>query len=137
MKDNKSKFKVVETAADGHRPQLCSSIMGTKSTIDGIGRTDFNYTNGLITKIKHRQGTQVSQTLEYSYTDQLIQLFLILCNKLYYNTDDTVSTKKGACFEGIKRQSFIMEHCILKIKFNKDERILDDAAPVFKIHSEF
>jgi hypothetical protein len=47
------------------------------ATIDGIGsRTDFNYTNGLITKIVTiDKATQGSKTLEYSYnTDQLIQL---------------------------------------------------------------
>jgi hypothetical protein len=72
------------------------------ATIDGIGsRTDFNYTNGLITKIVTiDKATQGSKTLEYSYnTDQLILLspnnYVI---KYTYNLDDTVSMKKRVSF---------------------------------------
>jgi hypothetical protein len=61
-------------------------------------RTDFNYTNGLITKIVTiDKATQGSKTLEYSYnTDQLIQVlspnnYVI---KYTYNSDDTVSYEK-------------------------------------------
>jgi hypothetical protein len=60
-------------------------------------RTDFNYTNGLITKIVTiDKATQGSKTLEYSYnTDQLIQV-LSPNNyvKVYHNSDDTVSYEK-------------------------------------------
>jgi hypothetical protein len=66
--DNKSKFlrKLVETAADGHRPQLCSSIMGRNRYYRWYwSRTDFNYTNGLITKIVTIDKAWGSKTLEY------------------------------------------------------------------------
>ena len=80
IKSDKSKFltKLVEASADGTSLQLCSSIMKTKSsTIDGIQlRTDFTYTNGLITKISTLdKATKLSSTVEYSYdTDKLIQV---------------------------------------------------------------
>jgi hypothetical protein len=53
--DDNSKFlrKLVETAADGTSTTTLFKYNGDEiATIDGIGsRTDFNYTNGLITKI--------------------------------------------------------------------------------------
>jgi hypothetical protein len=67
------------------------------ATIDGIGsRTDFNYTNGLITKIVTIDKATQGSTLEYSIYDQLIQVlspnnYVI---KYTYNLDDTVSYEK-------------------------------------------
>jgi hypothetical protein len=101
--DNKSKFlrKLVETAADGTSTTTLFKYNGDEiATIDGIGsRTDFNYTNGLITKIVTiDKATQGSKPLEYSYnTDQLIQVLSPNNYVIKYTqqSDDTVSKKKS------------------------------------------
>jgi hypothetical protein len=137
-KDDKSKFlkKVVETSADGTSTTTLLKYIGDEIvTIDGIElRTDFTYTNGLITKIRTTdKGTQLSQTVEYSYdTDQLIQVVSpnnYVINYIH-NTDDTVFYEKRSLNSGSQEAKFYHGTLYFKDKnLIKDERILDDAAP--------
>jgi hypothetical protein len=107
-----------------------------------LSRTDFNYTNGLITKIVTIDKVARSKTLEYSYnTDQLIQVlspnnYVI---KYTYNSDDTVSYEKKSIVLG--NQEAKIYHGTLYFKGKnliKEDRILDDTARYcFEIHSGF
>jgi hypothetical protein len=137
-KEDKSKhlIKLVETLADGTSTTTLFAYNGDKiTTIEGIGsRTDFNYTDGLITKIVTiDKATQGSKTLEYSYnTNQLIQVlspnnYVI---KYTHNSDDTVCYEKKSMLLG--NQGVKIYHGTLYFKGKnliKEDRVLDDAAP--------
>jgi hypothetical protein len=137
-KDGKSKFlkEVVETLADGTSTTTLFKYIGDEIvTTDGIElRNDFTYTDGLITKIRTiDKGTQLSQTVEYSYdTDHLIQVVSpnnYVINYIH-NTDSTVSYEKRSLNSGSQEARFYHGTLYFKGKnLIKDERILDDAAP--------
>lgn len=134
-KDDSAKLlkKIVATASDGTEATTLFTYNGTEIvSIDGVQkRTDFTYTNGLISKTVTLDKTnQLSETIEYTYVAG--ELVRIKSTNKYivnyiHNSDETVSYEKLTINSG--NQEVRIYHGILYFQnenFIKDERTLDN-----------
>ncbi|MFE3868884.1 hypothetical protein ACFX5E_12495 [Flavobacterium sp. LS2P90] len=128
--------KVVETSEEGISETTLFTYDGNEIVnIDGDKkRTDFTYTDGLITKVVMLNKTnQLQETIEYSYLEGKLVEAESLGNyrvKYIHNSDKTVSYVK---FEiGSGNQEVKEYHGVLYFENEnliKEERILDNTAP--------
>ena len=144
-KDGKAKLlkKLVETSADGtakttlykYKDNAIISIDGSQT------RTDFTYTNGLISKMQTLDKiTKGVTTLLYTYEeDRLVSVVSSDQYKISYvhNSDGTVSVEKWTLVSGNPDKKLYHGTLIFKDdNFIKETRTLDDAAPgVVATHS--
>lgn len=134
--------KVVETSAQGTSETMLFTYNGTEIVrIDGAQkRTDFTYTDGLITKtIALNKTNQQSETIEYSYLEGKLVEVESLGNfriKYSHNSDKTVSYQKFTIGSG--NQEVKEFHGTLYFENEnliKEERVLD-TTPVGVTSSE-
>ncbi|MDI6031883.1 hypothetical protein QLS91_02230 [Flavobacterium sp. LB2P84] len=127
--------KVVETSEEGTSETALFTYNGTEIVrIEGAQkRTDFTYTDGLITKIVTLSKTnQLLETNEYSYLEGKLVEVESLGNyriKYIHNTDKTVSYQKFTIGSG--NQEVKEFHGILYFENEnliKEERTLDNTA---------
>lgn len=135
--DNSAKLlkKVVETSEDGTAETTLFTYNGNEIvTIDGVKkRTDFTYTEGLISKIVMLNKTkQLVETIQYSYLEgKLVEVKSLSNYRINYihNSDKTVSYEKFTISSG--NQEVKEFHGIMYFENEnlvKDERILDNTA---------
>lgn len=127
--------KVVETSAEGISETTLFTYNGNEIvSIDGAQkRTNFTYTDGLITKmVTLNKKNQLLEVIEYSYLKGNLAEVESLGNyriKYIHNSDKTVSYEK---FTIVSVNQEVKEfHGILYFEnenFIKDERILDNTA---------
>jgi hypothetical protein len=127
--------KVVETSEKGTSETTLFTYSGNEIvSIDGAGkRTDFTYTDGLITKVVTLNKTnQQSETIEYSYLEgKLVEAESLGNYRINYihNSDKTVSYEKLTINSG--NQEVKEFHGTLYFENEnliKEERILDNTA---------
>lgn len=127
--------KVVETSEEGTSETTLFTYNGNEIvSIDGAQkRTDFIYTDGLITKmLTLNKKNQLLETIEYSYLKGKLSLVQSLGNyriKYIHNSDETVSYER---FTIVSTNQQVKEfHGTLYFEnenFIKEERILDKTA---------
>ncbi|WP_338647474.1 hypothetical protein V5J73_02875 [Flavobacterium sp. KS-LB2] len=127
--------KVVETSESGIAETTLFAYNGNKLiSIDGVKkRSDFTYTDGLITKMTLLNKTnQLLETINYSYLEGKLVEVISLGNyriKYIHNSDKTVSYEKFSIASGnpeIKESNGTLY--FQNENFIKDERILDNTA---------
>jgi hypothetical protein len=127
--------KVVETSEEGTSETALFTYNGTEIVrIEGAQkRTDFTYTDGLITKtVILNKTNQLSETIEYSYlVGKLVEVESLGNYRINYihNTDKTVSYQKITIGSG--NQEVKEFHGILYFEnenLTKEERTLDNTA---------
>jgi hypothetical protein len=127
--------KVVETSEEGTSETTLFTYNGTEIVrIEGAQkRTDFTYTDGLITKtVILNKTNQFSETIEYSYlVGKLVEVESLGNYRINYihNTDKTVSYQKFTIGSG--NQEVKEFHGILYFEnenLTKEERTLDNTA---------
>ncbi len=127
--------KVVETQDDGTSETILFSYNDSKIiSMDGTNeRTDFTYTDGLITKtVLLYKSNQFRETIDYKYLDgKLIEVTSSENYKIKYihNADRTVSYNKFS-FDSANRETKIYHGTLFFENGNltKDNRFFDNAA---------
>ena len=123
--------KVVETSANGTSETTVYTYNGTEIvSIDGTEkRTDFTYTDGLITKtVILNKTNQLSETIEYSYlVSKLVEVESLGNYRINYihNTDKTVSYERFRISGNQQVKEFHGTLYFENENLIKNERILD------------
>jgi hypothetical protein len=123
--------KVVETSENGTSETTVYTYNGTEIvSIDGVQkRTDFTYTDGLITKtVILNKTNQLSETIEYSYlVGKLVEVESLGNYRINYihNTDKTVSYERFRISGNQQVKEFHGTLYFENENLIKNERILD------------
>lgn len=123
--------KVVETSENGTSETTVYTYNGTEIvSIDGVQkRTDFTYTDGLITKtVILNKTNQLSETIEYSYlVGKLVEVESLGNYRINYihNTDKTVSYERFRISGNQQVKEFHGTLYFANENLIKNERILD------------
>lgn len=126
--------KVVETSEAGTSETSLFTYDGTEIvSIDGVQkRTDFTYTDGLITKaVTLNKTNQLLETIEYSYLEgKLVEAESLGNYRINYihNSDKTVSYEKFTISGNQQVKEFHGTLYFENENFIKEERILDNTA---------
>ena len=126
--------KVVETSEEGNSETTLYTYNGTEIvSIDGAQkRTDFTYTDGLITKtVTLNKTNQLLETIEYSYLEgKLVEVESLANYRINYihNSDKTVSYERFTISGNQQVKEFHGTLYFENENFIKEERILDNTA---------